>query len=75
MAEGGSTPECEQGCVRWSEEVWERQVGEAGRGQLQREWQVEWGMQHRQWGETDLQKETEVCMCKVCVQSATSKVL
>lgn len=60
MVEGGSRPECEQGCVWWFEEVWEPPAGGAGRGQPQREWQVGWGMQRRLWGETDLQGGREI---------------
>lgn len=54
MGEGGSRPGCEQGCEQSFEEVWEQPVGGAGREQPQREWPVEWGRQHRLWGETDL---------------------
>lgn len=54
MGDGGSRPECEQGCVRWSEEVWEQPAGGAGRELPQREWQAGWGRQRRLWGETDL---------------------
>lgn len=68
VAEGGNMPECEQGYVQWSVLVWEQPAGEAGRGQPQREWQVVWGMQHRLWGETDLQKERGTA-CVECMYS------
>lgn len=60
MGEGGSRPEREQGCVWWSEEVWELPAGGAGREQPQRGWQAGWGRRRRQWGEKDLQKETRI---------------
>lgn len=40
VVEGGSRPGCEQGCVQWSEAVWEQPAAGAGRGQPQRDWQV-----------------------------------
>lgn len=59
MGEGGNRPECELGCAQLAE-VWEQPAGGAGREQPQREWQVEWGRQHRLWGETDLQTDTKI---------------
>lgn len=58
MVEEGNRPECEQGCVRWSEAVSEQPAVEADRGQPQRDWLAGWGRQCRLQGETDL--ETDV---------------
>lgn len=60
VAEVGSRPECEQGCVQWSDEAEVQPAGGAGRGQPQGEWQAGWGRRCRLWGETDLQGETEI---------------
>lgn len=59
MGEGGSRPGREQGCVWWLEEVWELPAGGAGREQPQRGWQAGWGRRRTQWGEKDLEKETQ----------------
>lgn len=56
--EGGSRPECEQGCARWSEEAWEPPAAGAGRAQPRREWQAGWGRRRRLWGGTGLETQT-----------------
>lgn len=62
----------------WSVGVWEQLRGEAGRGQPQRGWLVQWGRQRRLWGETDLggggdteDKHTSKYCSVICVYTHT----
>lgn len=71
VAEGGSRPERELGCVRRSDGVWGQPAGGAGRGQPQRAWKAGWGRRRRLWGEIDLQKQRNTVRSFTCCDRCT----